>query len=57
MDQENLLSIGKNSYELDHTALQTQDSKFAPWGSEAEHATFWSRMLPHNTEWAGKKHF
>ena len=32
--------------EWDDTALQTQDSKFKPWGSEAEHATFRSRRFP-----------
>ena len=32
--------------EWDDTVLQTQDSKFKPWWSEAEHATFWSRRLP-----------
>ena len=32
--------------EWDDTALQTQDSKFKPWKSEAEHATSRSRMLP-----------
>ena len=30
----------------DDTVLQTQDSKFEPWRSEAEHATSWSRRLP-----------
>ena len=30
----------------DDTALQTQDSKFMPWRSEAEHATSRSRRLP-----------
>ena len=30
----------------DDTVLQTQDSKFGPWGSEAEHATSRSRRLP-----------
>ena len=30
----------------DATALQTQDSKFEPWRSEAEHATSGSRRLP-----------
>ena len=30
----------------DYTVLQTQDSKFAPWRSEAEHATSRSRSLP-----------
>ena len=30
----------------DDTVLQTQDSKFEPWGSEAEHATSRSRRLP-----------
>ena len=30
----------------DDTVFQTQDSKFEPWRSEAEHATFWSRRLP-----------
>ena len=28
------------------TVLQTQDSKFEPWRSEAEHATSRSRRLP-----------
>ena len=32
--------------EWDDTALQTQDSKFKPWRSEAEKATSWSRRLP-----------
>ena len=30
----------------DDTLLQTQDSKFEPWRSEAEHATYRSRRLP-----------
>ena len=30
----------------DDTVLQTQDSKFEPWRSEAEHATSRSRMFP-----------
>ena len=30
----------------DDTAFQTQDSKFEPWRSEAEHATSRSRRLP-----------
>ena len=30
----------------DDTVLQTQDSKFEPWRSEAEHATSPSRWLP-----------
>ena len=30
----------------DNTVLQTQDSKFEPWRSEAEHATSRSRRLP-----------
>ena len=30
----------------DDTVLQTQDSKFEPWRSEAEHAASWSRRLP-----------
>ena len=30
----------------DDTALQSQDSKFEPWWSEAEHATSRSRRLP-----------
>ena len=30
----------------DETVLQTQDSKFQPWRSEAEHATSRSRRLP-----------
>ena len=40
--------------------LQTQDSKFEPCRSEAEHATYQSRRLPtilNLYEWAGKKHF
>ena len=32
--------------EWDDTVLQTQDSKFEPWRSEAEHATSWSQRLP-----------
>ena len=32
--------------EKDDTALQTQDSKFKPWRSEAEHATSRPRTLP-----------
>ena len=32
--------------EWDDTVLQTQDSKFKPWQSEAEHATSQSRRLP-----------
>ena len=32
--------------EWDDTVLQTQDSKFEPWRSEAEHATFRSRRFP-----------
>ena len=32
--------------EWDDTVLQTQDSKFEHWRSEAEHATPWSRRLP-----------
>ena len=32
--------------EWDDTLLQTQDSKFEPWRSEAEHATSRSRRLP-----------
>ena len=31
--------------ESDDTALQTQDSQFEPWRSEAEHATTRSQML------------
>ena len=30
----------------DDAVLQTRDSKFEPWQSEAEHATFRSRRLP-----------
>ena len=30
-----------------NTVLQTQDSKFDPWRSEAEHATSRSRRLSH----------
>ena len=43
----------------DDTALQTQNSQFEPWWSEAENATFRSRRLPtilNLYEWAGKKH-
>ena len=46
--------------EWDDTALQTQDSKFEPCRSEAEHATSRSRRLPTILiiyEWARKKHF
>ena len=32
--------------EWDDTVLQTQDSKFGPWRSEAEHATSRSQRLP-----------
>ena len=32
--------------EWDDTALQTHDSKFELWRSEAEHAIYWSRRLP-----------
>ena len=32
--------------EWDDTVLQTQDSKFEPWRSEAEHASSRSRRLP-----------
>ena len=32
--------------EWDDTVLQTQDSKFEPWRSEAEHATSRSQRLP-----------
>ena len=45
--------------EWDDTALQTQISKFEPWRSEAEHATFRSRSLLTIVsfyEWARKKH-
>ena len=46
--------------EWDDTVLQTQDSKFGPWWSEAEHATSRSRRLPTILSfytWMGKKHF
>ena len=45
--------------EWDDTALQTQDSKFEPWRSEVEHATYRSRRLPAILfyEWMGEKHF
>ena len=33
-------------HDWDDTVLQTQDSKFEPWRSEAEHATARSRSLP-----------
>ena len=32
--------------EMTRTVLQTQDSKFEPWRSEAEHATSRSQRLP-----------
>ena len=42
--------VRRNSWgwwdEWDDTVLQTQDSKFEPWRSEAEHATSRSRRLP-----------
>ena len=44
----------------DDTALQTQDSKFEPWLSEAEHATSRSRRLPTIlifTRWWGRNIF
>ena len=46
--------------EWDDTSLQTQDSKFEPWPSQAEHAFSRSwRLLTilNHYEWAGKKHF
>ena len=46
--------------EWEDTALQTRDSKFVTWRSEAEHATSRSRRLPtilSHYEWAEKKHF
>ena len=47
--------------ELVDTPLQTQYSKFKPWRSEAEHASYsWSMRLPtilNFYEWAGKKLF
>ena len=46
-------------YNWDDTVLQTQDSKFEPWRSEAEHAVSVTEA-PHNTDfytWMGKKHF
>ena len=46
--------------EWDDTALQTQDSTFERWRSEAEHATSRSRRLPtiwNLYEWAERKHF
>ena len=45
--------------EWDDTALQTQNSEFEPWRSEAEHAASRSWRLPTTSnihEWAGKKH-
>ena len=44
----------------DDTALQTQDLKFEPWRSDAEHAPSRSRRLPTILlfyEWAGKKYY
>ena len=46
--------------EWDDTVLQTLDSKFEPWRSEAEHATSRSRRLPTIltfTRGWGKNHF
>ena len=43
--------------EWDDTVLQTQDSKFEPWRSEAEHTTFWSRRLPRFTRGWGRNIF
>ena len=46
--------------ECDDTALQTQDSKFEPWRSEAKHLTSRSRRFPtilYLYEWVGEKHF
>ena len=43
--------------EWNYTALQTQDSKFVPWRSEAEQATSRSRRFPAILalfEWVGK---
>ena len=43
--------------EWNDTALQTQDSKFEPWRSEAEHATSRSRRFStilNHYEWAGR---
>ena len=45
--------------ESDDTALQTQNLKFDPLRSEAEHATSWSQRLPtilNIYKWAEKKH-
>ena len=54
----------KNSWgwwdDRDDTVLQTQDSKFEPWRSEAEHATSRSRRLPTMltfTRWWGRNIF
>ena len=47
-------------HEWDDTAFQTQDSKFEPCSSEAEHATSRSWRLPTRLnlyEWTGKKQF
>ena len=44
----------------DDTVLQTQDTKFEPWRSEAEHATSRSRRLPTIltfTRWWGRNNF
>ena len=46
--------------EWDDTALETQDSKFESWLSEAEHVTSRSRSLLtilNLHEWAGNTHF
>ena len=48
------------SDESNGTALKTQDSKFAPWRSQTEHATSSSQMLPIVLDrylWVGMKHF
>ena len=47
-----------DSGEWNDTALRTQDLKFDPWQSEAEHAASRSRRLPtilNLYEWAGNK--
>ena len=46
--------------EWDDTVIQTQDSKFEPWRSEAEHVTSRSRRLPTIltlTRWWGRNIF
>ena len=42
----NTFRLSSFNFEKHDTVLPTQDSKFEPWRSEAEHATSRSRRLP-----------